>query len=40
MAFWGAGLQEGFLGSEKLIYLQDKAVFHKDMLGFQQGPSP
>ena len=36
MAFLGIGLQEGFLGSEKLIHLQKKAVFHKDQSGFQQ----
>lgn len=40
MALWDAVLQEGFLGSQKLIHLQNKAVSNEEKLGFQQGPFP
>lgn len=40
MAFWDAVFQERFLGSQKLIQLQNKAVFHEEKLGFQKDPSP
>lgn len=40
MALWDAVFQEGFLGSQKLIHLQNKAVSNEEKLGFQQGPFP